>query len=253
MVRVSGRRWSIGQLARASGVTVRTLHYYDEIGLVSPAERTPAGHRRYVEADIRRLYRVRALSELGLSLDQVATALNGGEADELDSVRDLLTAQLADLERQTGRIEESKQRIRAMLDQLAGSVMPEPEQFLTTLEPLQVDLDRYLTRAQQTAMTANATTLGTATLEALKAEWIDLFTQLRQHLRDGTPADDERVRALARRWRELVATFGTDPHLKPAIQAIWQDNGIGEQLDQRLGWQGPAGTTEILAYLEKAK
>jgi hypothetical protein len=53
------QRWSIGQLARASGVTVRTLHYYDQIGLVSPGERTAAGHRRYVEADVRRLYRVR--------------------------------------------------------------------------------------------------------------------------------------------------------------------------------------------------
>ncbi len=198
MGNVSGRRWSIGQLARASGVTVRTLHYYDEIGLV-------------------------------------------------------LTAQLADLERQTSRIEGSKQRVRAMLDQLAGSVMPEPEQFLSTLEPLRVDLDRHLTKAQQTAMTESATSLGTAKVEALKAEWIDLFTQLRQHLHDGTPAEDEQVKALAHRWQELAATFGTDERLRPALQAIWQDNRIGEQLDQRLGWQGAAGTTEILAYLEKAK
>lgn len=234
-------------------MTVRTLHYYDEIGLVSPAERTPAGHRRYVEADIRRLYRVRALSELGLSLEQVATALNGGQAEELDSLSDLLTAQLAALEQQTSRIEASKQRIRAMLNQLAGLVMPEPEQFLSTLEPLRIDLDRYLTRAQQTAMTESATSMGTAKVEALKAEWVDLFTQLRQHLRDGTPADDEQVKAIACRWQELAATFGTDQRLRPALQAIWQDNRIGEQLDQRLGWQGPAGTTEVLAYLEKAK
>ncbi|GII88878.1 hypothetical protein Ssi03_68680 [Sphaerisporangium siamense] len=49
------RRWSIGELARATGVTVRTLHHYDEIGLVPASERTASGHRRYTEGDLRRL------------------------------------------------------------------------------------------------------------------------------------------------------------------------------------------------------
>jgi DNA-binding transcriptional MerR regulator len=89
---VSERRWSIGELARASGVTVRTLHHYDRIGLVSPGERTPAGHRRYVEADVRRLYRVRTLCGMGLSLDEVAVVLRNA-GDDLDSLRGLLTAQ----------------------------------------------------------------------------------------------------------------------------------------------------------------
>jgi DNA-binding transcriptional MerR regulator len=139
---MNDRRWSIGELARASGVTVRTLHYYDQIGLVSPGERTAAGHRRYVEADIRRLYRVRALCGLGLSLDEVATVLRA-PADDLGSLRDLLVAQLADLEIQAGRIEQSTQRIRGLLDRLDTAVMPEPEQFLATLEPMPVDVGRY--------------------------------------------------------------------------------------------------------------
>jgi DNA-binding transcriptional MerR regulator len=83
---VSERRWSIGELARASGVTVRTLHHYDRIGLVSPGERTPAGHRRYVEADVRRLYRVRTLCGMGLSLDEVSVVLRNA-GDDLDSLR----------------------------------------------------------------------------------------------------------------------------------------------------------------------
>jgi DNA-binding transcriptional MerR regulator len=78
---VSEGRWSIGQLARSSGVTIRTLYYYDEIGLVSASERTSAGHRRYSEDDVRRLYRVRALTQLGLSLDEVAAVLGRGTED----------------------------------------------------------------------------------------------------------------------------------------------------------------------------
>ncbi|MEU4151636.1 MerR family transcriptional regulator [Streptomyces sp. NPDC026659] len=52
------RRWSIGELAQASGVSVRALRHYDGIGLLRASGRTASGHRRYTEQDLRRLYRV---------------------------------------------------------------------------------------------------------------------------------------------------------------------------------------------------
>jgi DNA-binding transcriptional MerR regulator len=67
--------WKIGELARATGLTVRTLHHYDEIGLLAPGRRTYGGHRLYTADDVRRLYRVVALRALGLSLDEVAAWL----------------------------------------------------------------------------------------------------------------------------------------------------------------------------------
>lgn len=252
---MSDRRWSIGELARASGVTVRTLHYYDQIGLISPGERTPAGHRRYVEADIRRLYRVRALSGLGLSLEEIATVLRA-PGDDLGSLRDLLVAQLADLEIQAGRIEESTQRIRGLLDRLGEAVMPAPEQFLATLEPMSLDVARYVTDTQLTALTERATQLGTSAVEALKTEWIDVFTQLRQHLLAETPVDHPEVRALAERWQRIAAELGTDSNpFEAATTAIWQDNRdhIGEQLDRRIGWSDPGGTAEVVDYLRRAR
>ncbi|MEZ5282317.1 MAG: MerR family transcriptional regulator [Acidimicrobiales bacterium] len=66
----------IGQVAAAAGVTVRTLHYYDEIGLLTAAGRTYAGHRVYSDGDIAVLYRIQLLRQLGLSLDEVGAALN---------------------------------------------------------------------------------------------------------------------------------------------------------------------------------
>jgi DNA-binding transcriptional MerR regulator len=62
------RRWRVGELAAAAGVTVRALHHYDGIGLLVPAERTAPGHRLYGEGDVRRLYRIVALRDLGLGL-----------------------------------------------------------------------------------------------------------------------------------------------------------------------------------------
>ncbi|GAA3664469.1 hypothetical protein GCM10022420_049470 [Streptomyces iranensis] len=79
----TGRRWSIGELARASGVTVRALRHYDEVGLVRASGRTGAGHRRYTAEDLRRLYRVRALCGLGLSLAEIGDALDDVDAGRL--------------------------------------------------------------------------------------------------------------------------------------------------------------------------
>lgn len=63
------RTWKVGELARATGLTIRTLHHYDDIGLVVPG-RTGSGHRVYSPADVERLYRVLALRSVGMALDE---------------------------------------------------------------------------------------------------------------------------------------------------------------------------------------
>src|SRR5258708_34448094 len=75
----SGQTWKVGALARATGLTVRTLHYYDEIGLLPPSARLAGGHRLYDAADAARLYRLIRLRQLGFPLDQVDAVLAGPE------------------------------------------------------------------------------------------------------------------------------------------------------------------------------
>lgn len=80
----------IGELADTTGVTVRTLHYYEEIGLLRPSERTPAGHRLYAGPEIERLYRIRLLKQLGIPLDGVKTSLDGDDVDLTAVIEDHL-------------------------------------------------------------------------------------------------------------------------------------------------------------------
>ena len=68
----------VGDLAAATGVTLRTLHHYEEVGVLVASKRTEAGHRLYSAADVRRLYRIMALRELGMSLAEVRNALDDG-------------------------------------------------------------------------------------------------------------------------------------------------------------------------------
>ena len=70
----------VGAVARLAGVTVRTLHHYDEIGLLRPSDRTRAGYRRYTDADIERLQRILFYRELEFGLDEIAAALTPSEA-----------------------------------------------------------------------------------------------------------------------------------------------------------------------------
>ncbi|MCG5213563.1 MerR family transcriptional regulator [Streptosporangium sp. KLBMP 9127] len=79
--------FSVGQVSRMAGVTVRTLHHYDEIGLLTPGDRTRAGYRRYSAADVERLQHVLFYRELGFALDEIAAILADPGADRMSHLR----------------------------------------------------------------------------------------------------------------------------------------------------------------------
>lgn len=80
----------IGEIAEATGLTVRTLHYYEEIGLLIPSGRTDAGHRLYGPAAVERLYQISLLRQLGLPLDAVRSTLHTDGVDITAMMREHL-------------------------------------------------------------------------------------------------------------------------------------------------------------------
>ena len=66
----------VGELARRTGLTIRTLHHYDEIGLVKPSHHTESGHRLYAAGDVARLQQVISLRQLGFTLEEVRDCLD---------------------------------------------------------------------------------------------------------------------------------------------------------------------------------
>jgi DNA-binding transcriptional MerR regulator len=233
-------RWSIGDLAKASGLTIRTLHHYDEIGLVVASERTASGHRRYTPDDVRRLYQVRSLRQLGLSLEEVRSALSRS-----DSLRPLFEAQLASLTAQAQQVEALRSRLTALLD---GHTT---ESLLSTLEMMSV-YESYFTADQLGDMRSRAAAMGPEAVEALKASWQELVRQLRQHLADGTPADDPRVVELARQWDELGAEFtGGDPAVQAAARQSWTENKA--TITTQIGWPADDGLVDYVTRARAAR
>ncbi|GGA86729.1 MerR family transcriptional regulator [Ornithinibacillus halotolerans] len=82
--------YTIGKLSKETGVTKRTLDYYDEIGLVNPSSRTSGGHRLYGEEDVMRLERVLALKYMGFSLEQIKSILESSKLNWKQSIQQQL-------------------------------------------------------------------------------------------------------------------------------------------------------------------
>jgi bifunctional DNase/RNase/DNA-binding transcriptional MerR regulator len=125
-------RWRVGQLAAATGVTVRSLHHYDEIGLLVASDRTTGGHRLYGEADVQRLYRILALRRLGFALNEVAALLDADRPDLRETVR----RHLAEVERDLAQQRQLRQRLAEILSALERSVQPSIDQFIGTVEAM---------------------------------------------------------------------------------------------------------------------
>ncbi|WP_406107411.1 MerR family transcriptional regulator [Micromonospora globbae] len=100
--------YTVGQVAKLAGVTVRTLHHYDEIGLLSPSGRSRTGYRRYDDADLERLQLVRYYRELGFPLEEIAAILDdpaAGPAAHLRRQHELLTVRIKRLQEMVSAIE----------------------------------------------------------------------------------------------------------------------------------------------------
>lgn len=105
----SGRK--VGELAAAAGLTVRTLHHYEEVGLLVPSRRTAAGHRLYTDADVERLYRICLLRRLGLPLGEIRRALDGGGG----GLREAMGTQLRELDARLDAMTRLRSRLARLL------------------------------------------------------------------------------------------------------------------------------------------
>ncbi len=80
-------RWKVGEVARIARVTIRTLHHYDEIGLLRPSHRAKGEYRLYGRADLERLQQIRLYRDLGLPLEEIRAVLDDPDFDRVDALR----------------------------------------------------------------------------------------------------------------------------------------------------------------------
>ncbi|KVT99685.1 MerR family transcriptional regulator [Burkholderia ubonensis] len=196
-------RLKVGELAKRSGLTVRTLHHYHAIGLLTPSARADNGYRLYDRDDIARLHQIQALHRFGLSLAEIGDYLNQPGAPLVD----LVAKQITLLDRQIEQSAQLRERLVRLHAQLAEGTEPELADWLTTLELMTV-YDKYFSEEELARMPMYRKS------QTGDAEWIALVADVRALYDAGVPPEDERVRALADRWMTLlVRDTNNDPRL----------------------------------------
>ena len=211
--------YTVGNLAQAAGLTVRTLHHWDEIGLLQPAERSAAGHRRYSPTDVERLYRIVALRRLGLPLEEIGSALEG--EDLRAAVQTHLERVRAELRRQR-ELHRRLVRILDAFDQIGG---PSVGELIEAIEVMTMS-DRYFAPSQQEQLAARAEALGEERIRAYEREWAELIAAFERERVAGTDPADPRLRPLAEKWRELIQAFtGGDTGLHASLNRMYEQEG----------------------------
>lgn len=221
------RTWKVGELAKRTGMTVRTLHHYHEIGLLTPSQRTAAGHRLYTEGDVARLQQVASLRSLGFPLDEIRDVLDEDRLSPLDIVR-----MHAERMRQQVR---SQQRLVERLDALAagldGARHVSAEQLIATIEEINM-FDKYYSPEQMDHLAQRREQVGPARIEEVQAEWPRLMAQVQAELDGGTDPCDPRVQALAARWKGLVEEFtGGNEGIRQSLGTLYQNEDSVHGMD----------------------
>ncbi|RRD45329.1 MerR family transcriptional regulator [Buchananella hordeovulneris] len=115
----SGRTYTSGEVARLYGITVRTLHHWDAIGLASPSARTWAGHRIYTDADVDRVRDVLVYRETGMDLERIRQVL-----ERPGDARSHLRAQLALLRDKAEHLQSLMNCVHTLLEEMTMSESP---------------------------------------------------------------------------------------------------------------------------------
>ncbi|EPX2747802.1 MerR family transcriptional regulator [Enterobacter hormaechei] len=224
----------VGELAKRAGITVRTLHHYEQTGLLLPSARSAAGYRLYNLADVQRLHMIQTLAKDGLELAEIRDFL---EQRSL-SLAELLDGQITLLDKQLRSIHTLRNRLVELRTGLTDDATPDLESWLQTLELMNM-YDRWFSKEelQQLPFAVEK--------EALADIWSGLVTEVKHLLEQNVSVTDARATDLASRWMERLEQ---DTAGKPEfLTRLNEMHSVEPQMQEQTGI-----TPEITDYITRA-
>jgi DNA-binding transcriptional MerR regulator len=200
---------TVGQVSALAGVSVRALHYYEEIGLLVPGDRSEAGYRLYSPTDLERLQEILGWRALGFHLAEIAALLDDPAHDRIEALRtqrELVESDLARLGALADAID------RALAAQQRGTTQKEESMF-EGFDPSEYEdearqrwgnTDAYMESARRTAG------YGDADWAEIKSQTEAIHADFAELMHAGEPADGEAARAVAERHRSHISAWFYD-------------------------------------------
>lgn len=232
--------YTVGQLAKQCGLSVRSLHHYESIGLLVPSRRSESGYRLYSSGDVQRLHRILAYRQLGASLKDIGQYL-GPNAPPLKAV----------LARQRQAAEQEARRLRevvSLIDRIASSTDSADEDSLTLqligLMNAMHSIARHFSPSEQETLKSVRDQLTPAALDNARKELAGLLAGFKAACESGADVHGADVAALARRWKALGAPALAHPDLRAKTRTL---------LETSADVQKATGITPgLVAYIDRA-
>ena len=234
----------VGELAKRTGLTVRTLHHYDEIGLLRPSLHTDSRHRLYTGKDLARLQQILSLRQLGFSLDEIRACLDRRDISPLE----VIELHCARLREQISLQAKLCERLTWIATQIRKAGDVSADDFLKTIEEMAM-IESYYTPEQLEYLRKRKEEVGDERIQQVQEEWPRLIAEVRAEMQKGTSPQAPEVLALARRWQGLINEFtGGDPGIERSLGQLWKEQG--DNLAAKLGDQNDG--RELFGYIKQA-
>lgn len=233
--------WKVGELARRAGLSVRTLHWYDEIGLLTPSFHSASGHRLYNAEDVTRLQQILTLRQLGFALEEVRACLDRADFSPLELIHRHLARLREEMEAQRRLCE----RLESLAARYRTAETVSVEEILATIKEMSM-FEKYYTPEQLDWLKQRRETVGEERIREVEAEWPKLMAEVRAEMDKGSDPASPPVQALARRWSALVQEFTAgDPGIEKSLQSMYQQ-------EQNIAGMDVEAMRPLMEYMGKA-
>ncbi|MDD7795508.1 MerR family transcriptional regulator [Clostridium sp. 'White wine YQ'] len=217
---MQSKTWKVGDLSKLTGLTIRTLHHYDEIGLLHPTFHTEAGHRLYSEEDIIKLQQIMSLKQLDFSLDEIKEFFGNPKYNP----KEVIEMQLKRLDEEIKLKNELKGELKELLDVFNSWNKPSFEQLIHSIQLIR-NQKKYFTREQRMKLKKQYHKLDDSEMNVQAVKWTKLITSFQDELDKGTPVDDPKVIELAKAWQEGMNFFtGGDKGIIHSAERYYIEN-----------------------------
>ncbi len=225
-VNTAKRTYRTSDFARRAGVTVRTLHHYDRIGLLKPAGRTDGGYRVYTDRDLVRLEQIVALRFVGFSLNQIGDILNRRPQNlvhALRAQREIMAEKRRQVDSAIAAIEQAELVASVPHSAESEAVLDALTHIIEVLE-MQQNMDwtkKYYTPEAKAKL---AERYDPELARRGEQQWAALIAEVEKAVREKVEPASDRAQQLARRWSELIRSFsGGDPQIQDGLNNMYAD------------------------------
>lgn len=235
--------WKVGELASRTGMSVRALHHYDEIGLLTPSLRTPSGHRLYQQSDVERLQQIQSLRVMGIPLDEVRELLDGARISPREVI-DLHLTRLHEHIARQNRLAERMESLATHMDRIEAPSMDDLCQIIQAM----TTMEKYFTAEQLEVLRDRRTSITEEHMHEVRDSWNEIIPRVRNAMAANVDPTSPEILAIAKRWKALVEEFtGGDQQITSSVMTMYENEG--PLLQQQLG---EVPTPEMFVYIGKA-